>query len=84
MWPLGLCPEYENKRADANENSKPKGNDFVILKLGIPLEFDTNVQPACLPNSDHFSWNLNESYPECFTSGWGTTSSGKEKITLLV
>ena len=45
-------------------------NDFVIVKLGSPLQFDDNVQPACLPSSQKYldSDTIEE---RCFTSGWG-------------
>ena len=58
-------------------NATTINNDFVILKLESPLEFDNNVQPACLPDSDHFSWTQEETFSQCFTSGWGSLSSGK-------
>ena len=61
-------------------NATTINNDFVILKLESPLEFDNNVQPACLPDSQHFSWTLEETFSQCFTSGWGSLSSGKTKF----
>ena len=45
-------------------------NDFVILKLGSPLQFDDNVQPACLPSSPKYL-DFNTTEERCFTSGWG-------------
>ena len=45
-------------------------NDFVILKLGSPLQFDDNVQPACLPSSPNYL-DFNTTEERCFTSGWG-------------
>ena len=45
-------------------------NDIVILKLDNALEFNNNVQPACLPGSaDYLDTNSKEE--QCFTSGWG-------------
>ena len=51
-------------------------NDFVILKLGSPLQFNIDVQPACLPTSKNFL-SLDSTEYMCFTSGWGTTQHGK-------
>ena len=45
-------------------------NDFVILKLGSPLQFDDNVQPACLPSSQKYL-DSDTTEERCFTSGWG-------------
>ena len=53
-----------------------KDNDFIILKLGSPLIFNEDIQPACLPSSkDYLSYNSTED--RCFTSGWGTLESGE-------
>ena len=51
-------------------------NDFVILKLGSPLQFNINVQPACLPTSKNFL-SLDSTEDMCFTSGWGRLQHGK-------
>ena len=57
-------------------NDNTKDNDFIILKLGSPLIFNEDIQPACLPSSkDYLSYNSTED--RCFTSGWGTLESGK-------
>lgn len=40
--------------------------DAIILKLKTPLEFNSNVQPACLPSISFNLTNLN-----CYVSGWG-------------
>ena len=45
-------------------------NDFVIVKLGSPLQLDDNVQPACLPSSPNYL-DFNATEERCFTSGWG-------------
>ena len=47
-------------------------NDMVLLKLESALDFNTNVNAACLPQSN---WNPG---PEktCFTSGWGKLDFG--------
>jgi trypsin len=55
-------------------NSGTLNNDFVILKLSDPLELNDNVKPACLPSSGYLGVSSTEE--RCFTSGWGTLSSG--------
>ena len=53
-------------------------NDFVILKLGSPLQFDDNVQPACLPSSQKYlDFDITEE--RCFTSGWGKLQYSENK-----
>ena len=49
-------------------------NDFVILKLKEPLDFNDDVQPACLPPSNYLQEHSTED--QCFTSGWGHTTHG--------
>ena len=51
-------------------------NDFVILKLDSPLQFNINVQPACLPTSNSFL-GLDDTEDMCFTSGWGKLNFSK-------
>ena len=51
-------------------------NDYIILKLGSPLQFNENVQPACLPSSSSFL-GLNSTKTMCFTSGWGKLDFSK-------
>jgi hypothetical protein len=58
-------------------------NDFVILKLGSPLKFNIDVQPACLPTSNNFL-GLDDTEEMCFTSGWGKLQHGKQFFQLLV
>ena len=58
-------------------------NDFVILKLGSPLKFNINVQPACLPTSSNFL-SLDDTEDMCFTSGWGTLQYGSYFFNFLV
>ena len=41
-------------------------NDIAILKLATPLQFNSNVQPACLPD---ISFDPDKG----FVSGWGST-----------
>ena len=51
-------------------------NDYIILKLGSPLQFNENVQPACLPSSSSFL-GLDSTKTSCFTSGWGKLNFSK-------
>ena len=50
-------------------------NDFVILKLDIPLNFDKDVKPACLPPSKGYL-DLSSTEEQCYTSGWGDLTNG--------
>ena len=60
-----------------------KDNDFIILKLGSPLIFNKEIQPACLPSSkDYLGSDSTEDM--CFTSGWGTLEFGKLQINNLI
>ena len=51
-------------------------NDFIILKLGSPLQFNENVQPACLPSSSSYL-GLDSTKTMCSTSGWGKLNFSK-------
>ena len=51
-------------------------NDFVILKLGSPLQFNNETQPACLPSSPGYL-SLDSTEDRCFTSGWGQLESDR-------
>ena len=64
-------------------NSGTYDNDFVILKLGSPLEFNADVQPACLPSSASYL-DTSSTEERCFTSGWGTLSSGELFVLRLI
>ena len=55
-------PEF-NKEIGA-----PGDNDIAILKLDFPLIFNSDVQPACLPDP-YFA--PDESKEFAFVSGWG-------------
>ena len=57
-------------------------NDFVILKLGSPLVFSNDVKPACLPSANYLGTSSTEE--RCFTSGWGTLSSGELFVLSLI
>lgn len=48
-------------------------NDIALIKLNKPLEFNTNVQPICLPDSDDEFHNRYGT-----VSGWGTMTAGKK------
>merc|ERR1739838_801936 len=64
-----------NTNAGQTYNSGTLDNDFVILKLESPLELNADVQPACLPSSAAYL-DVSSTEERCFTSGWGTLSSG--------
>ena len=53
-------------------------NDYVILKLSSALTFDNDVQPACLPDA-----SFSPVKQVCYTSGWGTLSSGGSAPDIL-
>merc|ERR1711997_750376 len=50
-------------------------NDFVVLKLASSLTLNDDVKPACLPSSATYL-DVSSSEEQCFTSGWGSLSSG--------
>ena len=58
-------------------------NDYIILKLGSPLQFNENVQPACLPSSSSFL-DLDSTKTTCFTSGWGKLDFSKLQLNKLL
>merc|ERR1712203_900850 len=64
-----------NTNAGFTYNPNTLDNDFVILKLDSPLELNADVQPACLPSSAAYL-GVSSTEEKCFTSGWGTLSSG--------
>ena len=45
-------------------------NDWIILKLNSPLDFNEDVYPPCLPISSDWSPETNQNN-RCFVSGWG-------------
>ena len=47
-------------------------NDFALIELSEPFNFDRTVQPACLPQSDVLPGQIT------WTSGWGRLTSGIE------
>merc|ERR1712051_535867 len=64
-----------NTNAGQTYNPNTLDNDFVILKLDSPLTLNADVQPACLPSSAAYL-DVSSTEERCFTSGWGTLSSG--------
>ena len=44
-------------------------NDWIILKLDSPLEFNNDVRPACLPSPNWVPETDLDNH--CFASGWG-------------
>ena len=57
-------------------------NDWIILKLDSPLNFNEDVQPACLPTPNWFP-ELDAS-SRCIVSGWGLLEyPGELRPTIL-
>ena len=51
----------------AYKDGNNQNNDWVILKLDSPLNFNENVQPACLPSPN---WSPDtDPNARCFVSG---------------
>jgi len=70
---IGISQVISNN--DLPYDSQTTNNDWVIAKLSSPLTLNSDVQAACLPSSSsYFSTSFSEE--RCFTSGWGTLSSG--------
>ena len=61
---------------DLPYNSQTTNNDWLIAKLDSPLTLGGNVQAACLPSVSYLPVDSTEE--RCFTSGWGTLSSGMQ------
>merc|ERR1719242_2667750 len=59
---------------DLPYNSQTTNNDWLIAKLDSPLTLGGDVQAACLPSASYLPADSTED--RCFTSGWGTLSSG--------
>ena len=57
-----------------SSHSGIRENDYVVLKLDYPLDFNNDVQPACLPSSNTYL-GLNSTEEQCYTSGWGLIDS---------
>ena len=61
-------------------NNPAYNNDYVILKLASPLNFNENVQPACLPDPN-FAPDVTGQM--CFVSGWGALTHGGSRPDIL-
>merc|ERR1711962_1258223 len=73
---------YNNNEGFQYNNPTQLNNDFVILKLSNPLELNDDVKPACLPSSSDYL-GVSSTEERCFTSGWGTLSSGGSSTDTL-
>ena len=63
-------------------NASSFSNDWIILKLESPLDFNEDVQPACLPTPNWFP-ELDAS-SRCIVSGWGLLEyPGESQPTIL-
>ncbi|CAF2143489.1 unnamed protein product [Rotaria magnacalcarata] len=58
-------------------NSDTSKNDLALVRLAEPVEFNENVQPACLPGPDP------KPDSEVVLIGWGVTSTGGELSPVL-
>ena len=52
-------------------------NDIALLKLKIPIRFNKNVTPICLPEKDVTGDTL------CVSTGWGATKSKNQLVVSL-
>merc|ERR1712051_6131 len=64
-----------NTNSGFEYNPQTLDNDFVVLKLASALTLNDDVKPACLPSSATYL-DVSSSEEQCFTSGWGSLSSG--------
>jgi len=64
-----------NTNSGFQYNPQTLDNDFVILKLESALTLNDDVKPACLPSSATYL-DVSSAEEQCFTSGWGSLSSG--------
>merc|ERR1719433_1441998 len=67
---------------DLPYNGGTLNNDWAILKLSSPLDLNDDVFPACLPSSTSYL-STSSTEERCFTSGWGTLSSGGSATNTL-
>ena len=72
---IGISEVIYNENEGCKYDKYTLENDFVILKLASPLTLNDDVKPACLPSSSSYL-DTSSSEDRCFTSGWGTLSSG--------
>ncbi|KAL5969697.1 Transmembrane protease serine 3 [Taenia solium] len=54
-------------------------DDIALLKLKLPVAFNRNVQPACLP----YPGELFRAGVVCTVAGWGVTEEGAEVSPIL-
>ena len=57
-------------------------NDWIILKLDSSLNFNEDVQPACLPTPNWFP-ELDAS-SRCIVSGWGLLEYPGESLPTIL
>ncbi|XP_042564571.1 transmembrane protease serine 13a, partial [Clupea harengus] len=71
-----LPTPFTVKKIILHESYSQQTNDYdiALLKLSAPVEFNSAVQPACLPAFDQ-SFSHGD---QCWTSGFGTTEEGAE------
>ena len=63
------CPRHiSDIRSGTNDH------DLAVLHLCSPLQWRPQVQPVCLPHTDHAYDGVT-----ALVSGWGTTSSGDDQ-----
>merc|ERR1712038_1230529 len=73
---------YVVNNPDKPYQSSTLNNDWAILKLSSPLDLNDDVFPACLPSSTSYL-STSSTEDRCFTSGWGTLSSGGSSTNTL-
>merc|ERR1719367_1357066 len=73
---------YVVNNPDLPYNGGTLNNDWAILKLSSPLDLTADVFPACLPSSTSYL-STSSTEERCFTSGWGTLSSGGSSTNTL-
>ena len=66
---------------DLEFNAETRNNDWIILKLDTPLDFNDEVQPVCLP-SPNWAPNI-DSFNHCFVSGWGNSELERNSSNTL-
>lgn len=74
-----LPPPYKVEKIMINENYNNKTNDqdVALLKLTSAVVFNGRVQPACLP----FTGKQFTHGTTCWTSGFGTTDEGSNRVS---
>merc|ERR1712088_1010376 len=79
--------DSENTKADVEEvimhpqyNTRTLNNDFAILRLSSPVNYTTEVAPACLP-ADVTATYVNA---VATVTGWGTLENGQHALIGVV